>query len=55
MGKRLEELREQLGVVADLQAASGVLGWDQQTYMPSGCAPGRAMQISTLSRLAHER
>jgi len=55
MGKRLEELREQLGVVADLQAASGVLGWDQQTYMPSGGAPGRAMQLSTLSRLAHER
>lgn len=55
MGKRLDELRGHLGVVADLGAASGVLGWDQQTYMPSGGAPGRAMQLSTLSRLAHER
>lgn len=55
MGKKLEELREQLGVVADLQAATGVLDWDQRTYMPWGGAQGRAMQLSTLSRLAHER
>ncbi len=55
MGKRLEELREMLGIVADLQAAASVLGWDQQTYMPPGGAPGRAMQLATLGRVAHER
>jgi carboxypeptidase Taq len=55
MGKRLEELRKQFGVVVDLEAAGGVLGWDQQTYMPPGGAQGRAMQLATLGRLAHEQ
>ncbi len=55
MGRKLKRLRELLGVVADLEAASRVLGWDQQTYMPAGGAGGRAMQLATLSRLAHER
>jgi len=55
MGEKLEELRLQLGFVADLNAATGVLSWDQQTYMPPGGAAGRAMQLATLSRLAHER
>jgi carboxypeptidase Taq len=55
MGKGLEQLREMLGVVADLQAAGAVLEWDQQTYMPPGGAPGRAMQLATLGRLAHEK
>jgi carboxypeptidase Taq len=55
MGEKLNRLRELLGVVADLQAARSVLGWDQQTYMPPGGAGGRAMQLATLSRLAHER
>jgi carboxypeptidase Taq len=55
MGGKLDRLRELLGVVADLQAAGAVLGWDQQTYMPPGGAAGRAMQLATLGRLAHER
>jgi carboxypeptidase Taq len=55
MGERLEELRRQFGVVADLEAAAGVLSWDQQTYMPPGGAQGRAMQLATLGRLAHEQ
>ncbi len=54
MGKKIEALRELLGVVADLTAAAALLGWDQQTYMPSGAAGGRAMQLATLSTLAHE-
>jgi len=55
MGERLEELRRQFGIVADLEAAGGVLGWDQQTYMPPGGAQGRAMQLATLGRLAHQQ
>jgi len=55
MGERLEELRRQFGLVADLEAAGGVLGWDQQTYMPPGGAQGRAMQLATLGRLAHQQ
>jgi carboxypeptidase Taq len=55
MGKGLEQLREMLGVVADLQAAAAVLDWDQQTYMPPGGGAGRAMQLATLGRVAHEK
>jgi len=54
MGKKLEELRRLFGVVIDIDSSAGVLEWDQQTYMPPGGAQGRAMQIATLSRLAHE-
>lgn len=55
MGKHIDRLRELLGEVADLSNAAGLLGWDQQTYMPAGGAGGRAMQLATLSRLAHEK
>lgn len=55
MGEKLKKLKELLAVVVDLQAANSVLGWDQQTYMPPGGAGARAMQLATLSRLAHER
>jgi carboxypeptidase Taq len=55
MGEKFAQLKEILGEVADLNAAQSVLGWDQQTYMPPGGADGRAMALSTLSRLAHER
>ncbi|HJX39054.1 MAG TPA: carboxypeptidase M32, partial [Anaerolineae bacterium] len=55
MGDNLKNLREIVGVVVDLEGAAGLLGWDQQTNMPPGGAQARAMQLSTLSRLAHER
>lgn len=54
MTANFEELKRILGEVADLRAASAVLDWDQQTYMPPGGAGGRALALSTLSRLAHE-
>jgi carboxypeptidase Taq len=40
--------------IADLSAASSVLGWDQETYMPSGAVAARAEQLSTLSSLQHQ-
>jgi carboxypeptidase Taq len=55
MADALHELKVIMGEVADLRAASSVLSWDEQTYMPAGGAPGRALVLSTLSRLAHER
>ncbi len=55
MGRNLETLRELLGEIFDLNAAAAVLGWDQQTYMPPGGAEARAQQLSTLSRLSHDR
>jgi carboxypeptidase Taq len=55
MSEALKELKDILGEVADLRAANSVLSWDEQTYMPPGGSPGRAIVLSTLSRLAHER
>ncbi len=54
MGKPVEQLKTLLGEVSDLASSIAVLHWDQQTYMPPGGAEERAMQIATLSRLAHE-
>jgi carboxypeptidase Taq len=51
----LEQLRSRLAEVADLERASAVLGWDQETYMPAGGAGPRAEQLATLSGLAHEK
>jgi len=55
MGDKLEKLREMLGEVADIAHAIALLGWDQQTYMPPGGAKDRAMQLATLSSLAHSK
>lgn len=55
MTEKLEALRNLLSEVFDLNAAAAVLGWDQQTYMPRGGASNRAMQLATLSRLAHQK
>jgi carboxypeptidase Taq len=48
-------LKEKMAEVVDLQAASNVLNWDQQTYMPRGGAAARAEQLATLDKVAHEK
>jgi carboxypeptidase Taq len=53
MTERLGRLKEILGEVADLNRASAVLAWDQETYMPPGGIKTRAQQQSTLRRQAH--
>ena len=53
MEDKLNQLKTILFEVADLNAASAVLGWDQQTYMPSGSAEGRGEQLATLGQIAH--
>jgi carboxypeptidase Taq len=40
--------------ISDLGAASSLLNWDQETYMPSGAAELRAEQIATLDALVHQ-
>jgi carboxypeptidase Taq len=52
MSEKLNQLKEILGEVADLQNASAVLGWDQQTYMPQGGYEARGHQLGTLGKLA---
>ncbi len=51
----LERLRERLAELADLEAVSGLLGWDQETMMPPAGVRARADQLATLERLLHER
>lgn len=55
MSDALSELRERLAEIADLSAAGGLLGWDQQTMMPERAAPQRAEQLGTLGKVLHER
>ncbi len=55
MSEKLQQLKEILGEVSDLQTASSVLGWDQQTYMPSGGAEARGHQLGTLAKMAQIR
>lgn len=49
-----ERYLEKTRTLVDINAASAVLNWDQETYMPDGAALGRAEQIATLSALVHQ-
>ena len=42
MEDKLNDLKTRLGQIRDLNRASALLGWDQQTYMPPGGAAARA-------------
>jgi carboxypeptidase Taq len=47
-------LEERLATISDVYSAASVLAWDRQTYMPEGGVRGRAEQLASLARLAHE-
>ena len=53
--KLIAEATTVMNTVKDLQAASALLGWDQETYMPDGAAESRAEQLATLDTLAHHK
>src|SRR5450432_3457685 len=55
MANKLQDLKQRLLEVNDLNAAGALLGWDQTTYMPEGGAPARGRQLALLSRLSHEK
>ena len=50
----LGPLRDRLATIEDLRSAASVLAWDRQTYMPAGGVGGRAEQLASLARVAHE-
>lgn len=50
---RMEEFQRRMGEIIDLNAASALLQWDQETYMPPKGATARAEQLATLSALSH--
>jgi carboxypeptidase Taq len=51
---KFQRYLEKTRTLVDINAASAVLNWDQETYMPDGAAMGRAEQIATLSALLHQ-
>ncbi len=55
MSEKLEQLKERLGEVSDLQHAASVLGWDQQVNMPPLGNEARGQQLATLSKIAQEK
>ena len=54
MGTQYNALVTRLKDIHNLNMASSMLSWDQQTQMPEGGAEARASQLATLSKLAHE-
>jgi carboxypeptidase Taq len=55
MEQKLQELKQRLLEIDDLEKSAAVLGWDQSTYMPPGGAEARGRQMATLARLAQEK
>lgn len=49
------ELLDFVHDILDLQSAQSLLGWDQDTHMPSGGAEGRARAIATLEKEVHRK
>lgn len=49
-----QDLLATMATIKDLEAASAVLGWDQETYMPEGAVAARADQLATLGMVAHQ-
>jgi carboxypeptidase Taq len=55
MPAALDALRARLAELSDLALLGHLAAWDQRTMMPAAGSPDRADQLSTLSRLHHER
>ncbi len=53
MSTSLEQLRERLAQISDLETAAAVLGWDQHVNMPPGGSDARAHHLATVETLAH--
>ncbi|HEY1365663.1 MAG TPA: carboxypeptidase M32 [Gaiellaceae bacterium] len=51
----LEELKERLAELHDLERVAWLLAWDEETKMPSGGAEARAEARATMRKILHER
>ncbi|NQV16616.1 carboxypeptidase M32, partial [bacterium] len=50
-----EIILKELLDASQLQGVEALLGWDQETYMPSGSGPARAEQIAYITGLLHAK
>lgn len=55
MTSKYQQLLQLLGEVDDLQRACSILSWEKHTYMPAQGARWRSVQMTSLTKLAHER
>ncbi len=55
MSKKLDQLKEILGEVSDVNHAASVLGWDQQVNMPPAGGEARGQQLATLGKISHAK
>jgi carboxypeptidase Taq len=53
--QRYEALRQHARQIALLASASSLLEWDERTYMPAAASEYRALQVSELAGLIHDR
>src|SRR4030065_844841 len=53
--QKLQQLKDLLAEIADLNQIIALLGWDQQVYMPPGGAENRGHQLATLQQIAHTK
>jgi carboxypeptidase Taq len=54
MSTSLEQLKERLAQVTDLEATADLLEWDQQVNMPPGGSEARAHHLATVKTLKHK-
>ena len=54
MSESLPQLKARIAQITRIGQAASLLGWDQQTYMPTGGANARAEQMAALSQMTHE-
>jgi carboxypeptidase Taq len=52
--RTIERLRARCAELADLEALLMLARWDQQVMMPAAGGAARALQLATLTKLAHE-
>jgi carboxypeptidase Taq len=52
-GGARETFREKLGTLRDIDGAIGLLGWDEETYLPERGHAQRGEQLATLESLRH--
>jgi carboxypeptidase Taq len=54
MQEKFELLQTKIRDIIDLSGAAGILGWDQNTYMPPAASETRGHQMAIISRITHE-
>lgn len=55
MQSKINELKNRLYEINAIDAAAGLMNWDQLVYMPSGANPARGRHLSVLARLSQEK